>query len=499
MERLVRTLQWGMALAAVLFVGGIVTWITHLIRTAWRLGDVPSASIGIALVAIPVFLTLLGVIVYVFWGLLSERHAPAPLAAAGRDDDEGTERPRSTGVAVVLLGLLVSLGVLGARDASAGHEALSALLPANPLDGSRLFAAKGCPSCHAVHGVGGIAGPDFGRANLSRPLLDIAGAMWNHSPGMEHAFQERRMPRPTLTPSEMASLLSFLYYVGSLDPPGDAGTGERLFRQKACEACHALGGKGGRVGPALDSYSRYASPLYLTAAIWNHAQHMAEAMRARRLDRPTFAGSDLPDLLAYIRSAGGSSERVYIEPGSPKRGEALFRSRRCVECHAARGHGGALGPDLGVVLRGSLMRIAGGMWNHAPHMWPKMVERGIAVPSLTPEEMSDLVSYLYYFQFIDAPGDAGRGSVVFKEKRCGACHGSSAAGKPVASPLDEMPERFRSPLEVVTRMWNHAGRMEGKTAEENLAWPLLKAGETADLVAYLLSPRGIPGPSPRKK
>jgi len=71
-DRTVRTIQWAMAGAAVLFIGGIVIWITHLIRTAWRLGDGPSASIGISLVAIPVFLTLLGVILYVVRGLLGE-------------------------------------------------------------------------------------------------------------------------------------------------------------------------------------------------------------------------------------------------------------------------------------------------------------------------------------------------------------------------------------------------------------------------------------------
>ena len=72
-DRRVRAIQWAMAGAAVLFIGGIITWITHLIRTAWRLGDVPSASIGISLVAIPVFLTLLGVILYVIFGLLGDR------------------------------------------------------------------------------------------------------------------------------------------------------------------------------------------------------------------------------------------------------------------------------------------------------------------------------------------------------------------------------------------------------------------------------------------
>ena len=72
-DRTVRALQWGIATGTVLFIGAIILWITHLIRTAWRLGDVPSASIGISLVAIPVFLTVLGVGLYVFWGLLTDR------------------------------------------------------------------------------------------------------------------------------------------------------------------------------------------------------------------------------------------------------------------------------------------------------------------------------------------------------------------------------------------------------------------------------------------
>ncbi|MBI4011455.1 MAG: hypothetical protein HY359_04030 [Candidatus Rokubacteria bacterium] len=75
-ERAVRACQWALGALAVVFIGSIVTWITHLIRTSWRLRDVPSASIGISLVAIPVFLVLLGVIVSVFWGLLRERSTP---------------------------------------------------------------------------------------------------------------------------------------------------------------------------------------------------------------------------------------------------------------------------------------------------------------------------------------------------------------------------------------------------------------------------------------
>ncbi len=74
-DKKVRMAQWAMAGLAVVFIGSIVTWISHLILTAWRLHDVPSASIGISLVAIPVFLVLLSVIISVFWGLLRDGSA----------------------------------------------------------------------------------------------------------------------------------------------------------------------------------------------------------------------------------------------------------------------------------------------------------------------------------------------------------------------------------------------------------------------------------------
>jgi len=68
-DQLVRTLQWVWLAFAFFLVGGIISWIIHLIGTAWSLGDVPSASIGISLVAIPVFLVFMGVVFYVFWGV----------------------------------------------------------------------------------------------------------------------------------------------------------------------------------------------------------------------------------------------------------------------------------------------------------------------------------------------------------------------------------------------------------------------------------------------
>jgi arginine exporter protein ArgO len=69
-----------------LFVLGISAWIIHLIRISRQLHDVPSASIGISIVAIPVYLTGASVLTYVFVGLRRGRR--------DRGDDERVEEER---------------------------------------------------------------------------------------------------------------------------------------------------------------------------------------------------------------------------------------------------------------------------------------------------------------------------------------------------------------------------------------------------------------------
>ncbi len=384
--------------------------------------------------------------------------------------------------------LVAGIGMMP-QSATGGHEALSSLLPGSPLEGSRLFIEKGCLRCHAVQEVGGATGPDLARGILNRPLLEIAGVMWNHLPGMEHVFQEKRFARPTFKPSEMASIIVFLYYLSSLDPPGDAAVGARLFSQKGCQTCHSIGGKGGHIGPPLDPYSRYASPLFLTTSLWNKGKAMAEKMQQMDIPRPSFERNDVPNLLAFIRAAGkGGLERVYAPVGNPGRGEKLYKTRHCVDCHAIRGHGGAVGPDLGLTVKGSLMRIAGTMWNHGPKMWAAMAKRGIEVPTFSTEDMSDLISYLYFFQFIDPPADVKRGRAVYTEKQCGTCHGTPGIVEAVAPDLANV-EELSTPIDFITQMWNHASSMGEMMQEQDVVWPVLKGGEMADLIAYLLAVR----------
>jgi hypothetical protein len=55
-----------------IFVIGIGIWVVNLLLLSLDLHDVPSASVGISMVAIPVFLMLASVLTYVFVGLQRE-------------------------------------------------------------------------------------------------------------------------------------------------------------------------------------------------------------------------------------------------------------------------------------------------------------------------------------------------------------------------------------------------------------------------------------------
>lgn len=390
---------------------------------------------------------------------------------------------------VALVGLLaVAIGLAGAiAPTAAGPDALTDLLPGNAVEGSRLFVARGCIRCHAVRGDGGTTGPDLGRLRVKRPLLELAGIMWNHSPQVASVFRDPGARQPKLELEEMANLLAFVYSLGHVEGPGDPAAGTRAFRAKGCQTCHAVGGAGGDIGPALDKYGRYASPLFLSAALWEHGPAMAKAMRERGMRRPSVSGEDVVNLVAFFRASASGTERIYARPGDPVSGEALFDDKGCAGCHAIRGQGGKIGPDLAGPgrLEGSLIQVAGTMWNHAPTMWARMAERRTEIPSLSVEEMADLVSYLYLVQVIDAPGDPGRGQSVFRDKGCSACHGLREEAAAPGVPLVESAV-LGSPVALITEMWNHAGIGEAPGSPPR---PMLTGTDMADLIAFLTSVR----------
>jgi mono/diheme cytochrome c family protein len=363
-------------------------------------------------------------------------------------------------------------------------------LPSNPVKGSRLFISKGCIKCHAIKGEGGTIGPDLGKVNIGGSLLDMAGIMWNHAPYMERMMKREKITWPVFSGEEMASVIAYLYFVNYFDEPGDPAVGKALFENKGCIKCHNINGKGGKIGPSLDKFHRDASPIVITQAMWNHGPKMSAKMKQLGIKPPQFQGRQIIDLVAYIRSQAkgkGKEEPAYMLPGNPQEGRKLFVAKNCVKCHAVRGEGGKIGPDLGersMELYRSVTQVAGIMWNHGSVMWSKMKEKGIEIPKFSGKEMADLIAYLYFIRYFDEPGDPVKGPRLFSERWCIKCHAIRGEGGKVGPDLSKV-KGISSPIDLAAKMWNHVPIIYKQTVKQQIPWPQFQKGEMANILGYL--------------
>jgi mono/diheme cytochrome c family protein len=385
-------------------------------------------------------------------------------------------------LAVAVAGLLL----MGSLDAAWAQPVFSP--SQDPLAGARVFGAKGCVKCHSINGVGGKVGPDLARVLKPHSFYDVATTMWNHLPRMAERMKQLGITRPQLTAQEAGDLVGFLYTLHYFDPPGNVAAGRQLFSEKKCIVCHQVGGTGGVVGPNLDSLKQFASPIYVASAMWNHGPAMAEAMKAKGVERPTFTAQELRDLIAFLAPAtGGAPEGpLYVLPGRPELGRELFVEKKCIQCHSVGGAGGQVGPDLVALgVRRSPVEFAATIWNKAPAMMAAMATRNITVPKLRPEDMVDLVAYLYSVRYFASGGSVPKGWVVASNKGCLQCHPvSGERGKP-ASDLTRA-KGLDSSAAVLAALWNHT-LVTPSVAGKKLEWPVLKANEMADLITLLES------------
>ncbi len=368
-------------------------------------------------------------------------------------------------------------------------QAQNIFMPENPLEGRIVFEQKGCITCHAIKGEGGDVGPDLGDRKFYGSFLELASIMWNHLPSMLGQMRELELPFPEFSKTEMVELTAYLYYLRYLGDPGNLYRGKVLAKEKKCLNCHAIAGKGGKIGPPFDKLAKYISPLYLAQALWNHGPSMEKKLKEMGLERPVFKRGEIVDLSAYIRAAGkgGKRQRVYMSPGNPQNGAKVFREKGCFDCHSVNGEGADIGPDLSEAEWGySITEIAGLMWNHGAAMASTMNEKSIKWPKFTGGEMADVIAYIYFLQFKDPPGSAEAGRNLFTEKGCAQCHGTDARGGEIGPDLSESTALL-SAFNMVQIMWNHAPVMEERISEKTLEWPEFTGQQMRDLYAFLYS------------
>jgi mono/diheme cytochrome c family protein len=188
----------------------------------------------------------------------------------------------------------------------------------------------------------------------------------------------------------------------------------------------------------------------------------------------------VPLILAVAVAAAGETSF-----GDPSRGQRLFVEKGCVQCHAVRGAGGRLGPDLGrSSAKDSFHELFASMWNHSGAMDAKMTESRLIRPKFNGDELSDLLTFLYFLNYFDEPGDVKRGKTLFAEKHCIDCHAIGRVGGAMGPRLDTLA-RGTPPLQIAQDLWNHGPVMIAAMRARNVQLPTFKEKEIIDLFAYL--------------
>jgi cytochrome c2 len=170
------------------------------------------------------------------------------------------------------------------------------------------------------------------------------------------------------------------------------------------------------------------------------------------------------------------------------RGEELFKSKGCEQCHDVwdTTTAGKPGPPLGPKATGwpDVMGFTAALWNHLPAIAEAMRARHIEPTTFSPKEMRALVSYLFFVKFVGDPGDATRGQELFDQRRCSTCHQFGGRGGRIGPRLDELKDAA-SVFFLARVLWNHGSQMTERMTALGIERPRLEATDVADLVAFV--------------
>jgi len=166
----------------------------------------------------------------------------------------------------------------------------------DPASGARLFELQGCARCHTVGEPTSDGRIDLlGRTRRFHTLTEFAVSMWNHAPKIRRRAERLRVDILPFNGEELSDVIAYLFEKGYFQELGSPARGARLYRSRQCAACHESG-----PGPALASFRGRFSSLTFTSATWKHGPQMLEQLEKRGLRWPSFTGTEMADLIAYL-------------------------------------------------------------------------------------------------------------------------------------------------------------------------------------------------------
>lgn len=404
------------------------------------------------------------------------------------------------------------------------RETSTAVTPAAATRGETLFKESRCITCHAINGRGGTLGPDLGHvaskvreAWLIEFLQDPARVL----PGT-------RMPRYRFSVAEAGDLVAYFsqelrdFDEQTWPPPpavrGRAEEGRRLVRKYGCFGCHVIPTfeQVGKVGAELTGYADKEVDR-LDFGLRRDVPRTWRAWTDTKLRDPRGYRDDLkmPDfqlteherfsLLTYLVSL--SDEKPPPEylrelpPAVPYRPEGPFgelaAELNCLVCHAIRGQGGNLAPDLtreGSRARGAWLR----QFLDQPNTIRLFLEERMPRFRLSREEIEILATYIENVlvdpnvpRTVLTPGEittdlVNRGRDLYYETyACDSCHQIGTSGGAIGPDLTLAAERL-------TEGWIYAWLRDSRSLEPEAREPAynLSDEEARAITAFLLKLKG---------
>jgi cytochrome c2 len=199
-------------------------------------------------------------------------------------------RRRPTILVGAVLGLAAAAPIAGQTPPDAGR-------------GRAAFEASGCARCHVPRAQPQGSGPPLEVIRRPQGAFEVAGRLWNHAPGMFTVFEKEGLRWPQMTREQMAELMAYLQAEAARDRAADLLQGQIVLVRKGCLKCHRLRDEGGAVATELTDYhGGYESPVIWATSVWNHAPRMAAQAARLGVLYPRFAGDEMANLVAFLRS-----------------------------------------------------------------------------------------------------------------------------------------------------------------------------------------------------
>ena len=376
--------------------------------------------------------------------------------------------------AVAVVSMSATGGTTAALDRSAGVSA--------PTAGYQLLLQKGCTNCHGIAGPGRRQGPDLLRIARGKGSAELLAEMWNHVPQMVNGLSSGER-LPSLSAGELRDLVGYFGTINYLGEAGDARRGQALIAERSCLGCHDLRRRG-KIGPALISAARVASPPGLVSDLWNHYPGMSAALSGKGMRWFDWSGGDITDLSFYLSSITplGPEPRLQT-PGDPDQGSKVFVRLGCVACHNPAG-GAAWSALVRASNRCSAAENGAALLQHLPDISKSWQRAGQAWKLLSATEMADLLAYLSRAGAELSGGDAAKGEAVFASKRCIRCHAMPGTKPGIGPNVIDMPA-VADPYDAAALMIGHARGMKLATEIKRVPWPQIQPDELQDLYAFL--------------